>query len=228
MIKRYIRSLDTVTKEELKTVQSQKIGVIGSGGLGGYVLEMLARFGVGYIRVIDGDVFDETNLNRQLLSTEANLGLWKVDIAKSHVKEINSNVYVDIVKEKISAENASEYLKDLNIVIDCVDNIKTRLIIEKTATELNIPMVHGAVGAWFGQVISILPGDNILEELYANDDISMKPISAAAFIPGIVASYQVAECIKLLTGKGEILRNKMMYFDLLNNNNFVVDLIEDE
>jgi molybdopterin/thiamine biosynthesis adenylyltransferase len=189
---------------------------------------MLARFGLGTLKIIDGDVFDESNLNRQLLSTEANLGKAKVDAAALRIIAINSEVKIEIVHDEFNTQNAEGFLHDLDVVMDCLDNVRTRLLLEQYCKSLNIPLVHGAVGAWSGQVMTVLPGDDTLRKLYGDAGTLPKSVSAASFIPATIASYQVAECIKLLIGKGDLLRYRMMYFDLLNNNNFVIDLKEDE
>jgi molybdopterin/thiamine biosynthesis adenylyltransferase len=223
---RDIRSLDTVTKQELEIIRTKTIGVIGAGGLGGYVIEMLARFGVGILKIIDGDVFDVSNLNRQLLSNEANLGQVKVEAAAMRVAAVNSGVQTEVFHETFNEENADEFLSNVDAAMDCLDNVKARLLLERKCKALNIPMVHGAVGAWSGQVMTIRPGDDSLRILYGEGDPAPAPVGAASFIPATIASYQVAECIKLLIGRGELLRHRMMYFDLLSNHNFVVDLKE--
>lgn len=224
MKNRYIRSLDTVNQEELAKLKTKKVGVIGSGGLGGYVIEMLARMGVGYLRIMDGDVFDESNLNRQLLSNEDNLGVSKAETAKQHVALINSEVTVECFKSRFEASNAKTFMEGMDVVMDCVDNVQTRLLMEKVATELDIPIVHGAVGGWIGQVMTVMPGEGLLSEIYDGGEVELPAIGAASFIPATIASYQVAECIKYLVGKGELLKGKMMYFDLLNNENFIIDV----
>ncbi len=221
---RDIQSLDTVTKKELEIIRTKTIGVVGAGGLGGYVIEMLARFGVGTLRIIDGDIFDVSNLNRQVLSTEANLGQVKVEAAAHRVAAINSRVQTEIFHETFNKQNAEEFLSNVDVAMDCLDNVRARLLLEQKCKALNIPMVHGAVGAWSGQVMTIMPGDDTLRAIYGEGDAALAPVGAASFIPATIASYQVAECIKLLIGRGEVLRHRMMYFDLLSNNNFVVDL----
>ncbi len=221
---RDIRSLDTVTEQELEIIRTKTIGVVGAGGLGGYVIEMLARFGVGTLKIIDGDVFDVSNLNRQLLSNEANLGQVKVEAAARRVAAINARVQTEIFHETFNEESADEFLSDVDVAMDCLDNVKARLLLEQKCKALHIPMVHGAVGAWSGQVMTVMPGDDALRAIYGDGDPAPASVGAASFIPATVASYQVAECIKLLIGRGELLRHRMMYFDLLSNNNFVVDL----
>jgi len=226
--KRYLRSLDTVSEEELKLLQKKSVGVVGCGGLGGYVIEMLARFGIGKIRIIDGDVFDESNLNRQLLSSEENLGLPKVEQAARRIKEINPDVAVDMQYALFDEASGPGFVKGLDLLIDCVDNVQARLLMEELATKEGIVLCHGAVGAWIGQVITVYPGDYILKDIYNDGKINLPLIGAASFIPATVASYQVAEAIKVLTHKGETLRKQMMYFDLLENNNFILDLTSEE
>lgn len=225
---RDIRTLDTISKEELEILNNKTVGIIGAGGLGGYVIEMLARIGVGAIHIMDGDRFDESNLNRQLLSTEKKIGLWKVEVGKKRINEINSDVKVEIRKEIFDKDNALDFLKEIDVLIDCVDNIKTRLLMEKEANVQGIPLIHGAVAAWNGQVSTVLPGDFTLKKIYESTSKDKEIIGTASFLPALVASYQVAECVKVLTGKGEILQNKMMYFDVLDNNSFIIDLEDDE
>jgi len=219
------RSLATVTKEELGEIRAKTVGVVGAGGLGGYVIEMLARLGVGTLRIIDGDVFEASNLNRQLLATEANLGQRKVDEAALRVAAINALVQTEIYPERFDEGSADRFLPGLDVAVDCLDSVGDRLLLEQRCKALHIPLVHGAVGAWSGQVITVLPGDDTLCHLYGGHE-ALEPVGAASFIPATVASYQVAECVKLLIGRGDLLRQRMLYFDLLNNNNFIVDLEE--
>ncbi len=224
--KRYERNLGTITEEEMELIKRARIGVVGAGGLGGYVIEMLTRIGVGYIKIMDGDVFDETNLNRQLLSTEGNLGRSKVTSAKSRIHHINQQVHTETYLMKFDKSSGPEFIKGIDVIVDCVDNIETRLLMEDLSEKKGIPLIHGAVGGWVGQVMTIMPGDFMLHEIYGES--KLPNWTAASFIPATVASYQVAECVKVITGKGELLRGKMMYFDLLNNENLIVEIVKTE
>ncbi len=222
------RTYDTVSEDQLALLKTKTIAVVGSGGLGGYVIEMLARLGIGKLIIIDGDVFDETNLNRQLYAREDNLGCVKVDEAKKRVEKVHSGVQVMPFHRIITKDNAHELLNGADIVMDCVDNIQTRFTMAEVCQLLAIPLVHGAVGGWHGQVMTLMPGDQYLKTLYGEAANSMISASAAAFIPATIASYQVAEAIKYLTGEGELLVGKMMVFDLRNNENFIVGLDMEE
>lgn len=222
------RTYDTVSEDQLTLLKTKTIAVVGSGGLGGYVIEMLARFGIGRLIIIDGDVFDETNLNRQLYANEDNLGCVKVDEAKKRVKKVHSGVQVMPFHRILTKDNAHELLKGADLVMDCVDNVQARFIMADACSTLGIPMVHGAVGAWNGQVMTLMPGEQYMSMLYGEASNDQPVVGAASFIPAMVASYQVAEAVKYLSRIGELLVGKMMVFDLRNNENFVVTLKVDE
>ncbi len=224
--KRHERNLGTISEEDMELLAKSRVGVVGAGGLGGYVIEMLARIGVGTIKVMDGDVFDETNLNRQLLSQMDNLGTSKVITAKQRIHNIDQQVHIMTYQSRFDLSSGLEFIKGIDLLVDCVDNVETRLLMEELAGQEGIPLVHGAVGGWVGQVMTVLPGDFMLKEIYS--ETRLPKSSAASFIPATVASYQVAECIKLITGKGQVLRGKLMYFDLLTNENFIVEIMKAE
>ena len=228
MENRDIRSLDTVTEEELAVLKEKKVTVIGAGGLGGYVIEMLSRIGVGHIQVLDGDVFDETNLNRQLYSREDNLGKSKVEEVIERIGAVRSDIEVTGIHERFNEETGADHLAGSDVVMDCVDNIESRLELVKICEDLKIPMVHGAVGAWSGQVMTLMPGDKHLDLLYDGMEAGPSRIGASSFIPANIASCQVAECIKLLTGKGELLTDRLKVIDLLANESFVVKMTGEE
>jgi len=215
---RYQRNQQMIsTTQQLQLLQS-KVAVIGCGGLGGYVLEELARLGVGHIIAVDPDVFEEHNLNRQLLSTLALLGTSKVDAAVKRLAAINPAVKVEPVAVAIDKENGPSILSEVNLVIDAVDNVPTRFDLVDVCCQLNIPLVHGAIAGWFGQVATIYPGDQTLQKLYRNWK-GGKGIEARlgnpSFTPALVASLQVAESCKLLLEQGNPLRNRGLSIDLL-------------
>lgn len=224
---RDIKTLDTINKEQLETLKAKSVCIVGVGGLGGYAVEMFTRLGIGTIRIVDGDVFEVSNLNRQLFSTENNMGKSKVKETCLMMGSINSNVKCEIIDDTITSDNVMDAFKGVDITVDCVDNIKTRYIMQDACKELNIPMIHGAVGAWQGQVSTIFPGDETINKIYGDEyKKEILPIGTASFLPAVIASYQVSECVKVLLGKGEILQNKVLYIDILNNQNYIVDLNE--
>lgn len=192
--------------------------IVGLGGIGGYVLEELCRAGVGKIIVVDYDIFEETNLNRQLLATEKNLGCKKVDIAKKRATEINSTVEVNGFEGKV--ENLPEiYWKGIELVFDCLDNIESRLYLEEKTERQKIPLVHGAVAGWYGQIAMIFPGSNLLTKIYQKHKKGIEEVlGAPSFIPALVASLMVALGIKYLLGN--LKEGNIFYFVDLKNLEF--------
>lgn len=217
MPERYLRNAGTVGVEGQIKLLNAKAVIIGAGGLGGGIVELLARMGVGYLRVVDGDTFAPHNLNRQLLSSEENLGTEKSLAAVGRVAKINSDVEVEAVNAMLDAGNAEKLLSGMDIVVDALDNIKCRFILQETAEKLGIPLVHAAIAGFTGQVSTIFPGDPGLKALYKSADGNDKGIEVKlgnpAGTPAIAAALQVQEVVKVLAGFGEPLRNKVLYFD---------------
>lgn len=224
---RHEKTFFAVTDEESKKLHNSSVCVVGAGGLGGYAIEMLARLGIGRIYAVDGDAFDETNLNRQILSHEKNIGEKKIDAAAERVQKINSDVEFIGIHKHLDEVNAEEILCYVDVVIDCVDNIKTRYIMQEKCRILNIPIIHGAIGSWHGQVSTILPGDDTISKIYGGKyKGEIKPEGTSSFLPAAVAACQISECVKVILNKGEILQNKVMFFDFLNNQFFAANLNE--
>jgi len=216
---RYQRNQQMISTEQQLQLFQSKVAVVGCGGLGGYILEELARLGVGQIVAIDPDVFEEHNLNRQLLSTIDSLGMAKATVAAERIAVINPAVRVKPLKAAFGREHGREMLSGAKLVIDAVDNIPTRFALAEICTQLDIPLVHGAIAGWYAQVVTVFPGDGTLQKLYANWS-GGKGIEAGlgnpSFTPAVAASLQVAEACKLLLGQGELLRNKMLSINLLD------------
>jgi molybdopterin/thiamine biosynthesis adenylyltransferase len=218
--------MNTFSPEENAKFKGFRICVIGCGGLGGYAIEMLGRLGIGFITAVDGDVFDETNLNRQILSSEKLIGREKANEAKARMGEINSEVEVTPIVGYLNADNYMKILKGHDIVVDALDNMATRKMLANGCLELKIPLVHGAIAGWYGQVSTIMPGDKTMERLYHGDENKGIEVELGnpSFTPAIVAAIQVAEVTKVLLGKGDILQNKLLTVDLLNHEYEVFDI----
>ncbi len=205
--------------EDMKQIRAAHVCVIGSGGLGGYIIEMLARVGIGEITVVDGDIFDETNLNRQLFSTSENLGGIKVFEAKKRIAQVNPETIIHAIHALLDEENAVSMLQRADLVVDALDNVPARLAAQVACEELQIPLIHGAIAGWYGQVTTILPGDRTLDRLYKNPQEKgiEQELGNPSFTPAMIASIQVSETLKVLLGKEEILRNRILMIDLLDN-----------
>src|ERR1035437_8612400 len=139
---RYIRNIGTIGLEgQLKLLRST-VAVCGAGGLGGTIIELLARQGIGHLVIIDNDRFAENNLNRQILATESDLRKSKVNVAAARVKKINSAVVISAVNKTIDSKNIKEIIIGASVVLDGLDNLKTRRIVARACDELRIPFVQ--------------------------------------------------------------------------------------
>lgn len=219
MKKRYEKNFNMLTEAEMQLLLKSRVCVIGCGGLGGHIIEQLSRLGVGNITAVDGDVFDETNLNRQQFSTVDVIGKSKAETAKERIAKVNPDVNMNAIVGLLTEENSLEILSDHQVIVDAVDNISTRLLLQKKCEELGIPLVHGAIAGWYGQVTTIFPGDRTLDFLFKtgeNHGIE-KELGNPAFTPALVGSIQVSEVLKILIHRGELLRKRILYIDLLES-----------
>ena len=227
---RYVRNMKSYTIKDQATLLKSTVSIVGLGGLGGSVTEILARSGVGTLKLIDGDSFEDSNLNRQFLSRQPLLATSKAEAASQRVKEINSSIDVFHFHEFFSEESGSRLLDGSNVVVDCLDSVYTRQIVEKWAKSLQIPMVSAAVGGSAGHVTTIFPEDPGLELIYGDQlDPSLKGAEASlGCLPQAVtllASLECSEVFKILLKEGTIARNKLIVVDLQNNSFDVLQLI---
>ena len=216
---RYDRNFKSLSESDQQALGSARVCVVGAGGLGGAAVEMLARTGVGFLRVIDGDVFEESNLNRQLLADEDSLGQPKAHVAAQRVAKVNSLVRVEPHVVMLDEANAIELLEGMDCVVDCLDNLESRLWMAHACLLLGTPLVYGAIGGWFGQVCTVFPGDASFATIYgAIEDAGegvQKELGNLVCTAWGTASFQVAETLKVLLGKPDTLRNHLLMIDFL-------------
>jgi molybdopterin/thiamine biosynthesis adenylyltransferase len=225
---RYARNYNAFTREEGEKFSQFRVLVVGCGGLGGYIIEHLGRLGIGHITVVDGDCFEETNLNRQLFCTEELLGTPKALAAKARMDQVNREVEVVPLVKRMTEDNVDEILQGHHIAIDALDNIESRFVLEEGCQRAGIPMVHGAIGGWYGQVGVSFPGKPLLPKIYGRDrEKGMEEeLGNPSFTPGIIAGMQVALCMKVLLNQGEELVGKLLTIDL-ENMEFISFRLED-
>lgn len=223
---RYSRNISSISLEENQVLRQSKVCVVGCGGLGGYIIEMLGRLGVGSITAVDGDVFDKTNLNRQLLSDENTIGKSKAIESQKRMTIVNSDIEVIPVVEFINELNAEDILGGHNVIVDALDNIPSRFVLQEACSMLNIPLVHGAIAGWYGQVSTIYPNEGTLNKIYRKDISSglEKELGNPAFTPALISSIQVSEVVKILINRGDLLRNKLLFINTLNHEYDVIEL----
>ena len=200
MIKeRHIRNIPALSAEDMGKLNKSRILVAGCGGLGGSVIEFLARLGIGSLTVADGDVFTESNLNRRLLCTPDVLGKYKALTAAERIKRIDPSIKVIPVCEPLTKENAPAFMADADLVIDCLDNIESRLMLEDAASEAGLFIVHGAVRGWDLQTMLVPPSSGLLRKLYAGSDEDTEKTSLS-FTPAACAALEVSLAVRYLCG----------------------------
>ena len=225
---RYVRNMKKFSTEEQATLLGSRVSVVGLGGLGGTVTEILARAGIGILNLIDGDRFEENNLNRQLLSTPKLLLKSKAQAAIDRIQAINASIVVNKHHEYLDEKNAIGLLEKSNVIVDCLDNVKTRFVLEGASKKVQCPLVSAAVAGALGHVTTIFPDDRGFSLIYGEPDaVESKGAEASLgclpYAVTLLASIECSEVIKILLKKGSVLRNQLLIVDLMDN---VFDIVQ--
>ena len=216
---RYLKNFQSINFKKQLQLLNSNISLVGLGGLGGCIIETLARIGVGKIKVADNDFFEESNLNRQALSTMNNIGFSKIDIAKKKIAEINPSIIFEAENKFIDENNIDDFLKDTDILIDALGGLETRQILQTAASKNNIPLLTGAIAGWSGYVSLIMPQKkgpaDFMNKTDAKNDAE-KTLGSLAPLANLVASIMSAQLISVLCKEKTPLKNKMLIIDLKN------------
>jgi len=226
---RYLRNLGTLEISGQLKLLNARVLIIGAGGLGGTMAHLLARIGLGTLILADGDFFSEDNLNRQSFSLEQNLGQKKVQVVGSEILKINSAMDVETFAGFVRENELAGLLRGVDVAMDALDNMPTRFLLERACKKAKVPLVHGAVAGFCGQVTTIFPEDIGFKAFYGESpNLPEKGIEVElGNLPGIVsavASLQVQEAVKIITGLGRILRNRLLFLDSLNGAAEIISL----
>lgn len=220
---RYMRNTASLSAEEQLKLARSRVAVIGAGGLGGNVLMLLARMGIGMINIADPDVFSESNLNRQLVASSKTLGTNKAEAVKNMLFYVNPAVEVQAFPIRLTMENASDILAEADVAVDALDNVPARKILADACKKAGIPMVHAAIAGFEGQVMTIFPQDTGLDMIYGDhgeppsaDTAPEAVMGVPSISPAILAALEAMEAVKILLGRGRSLKNRMLYVDLEN------------
>lgn len=213
MNERFSRNLPALSPEEQQRLAGSTVCVVGCGGLGGYLIEHLSRIGVGAITVIDGDCFEPSNLNRQLLCTVSKLGTPKAAAAAERIRSIDPDIRVRAETAFLREENAAALLQGADLVLDALDNADARSVLASACRERYLPLIHGAIRGWNAQIAVCMPEGPALEQLY-RDGIVSEDKSCLSFTPALCASIQCAEAVKLLIGRETALESRLLLADL--------------
>jgi molybdopterin/thiamine biosynthesis adenylyltransferase len=207
---RYVRNMKSFSLSDQTTLLRSKASIVGLGGLGGTVTEILARLGIGTLNLIDGDMFEESNLNRQFLCRENLISTPKADAATKRVKEINSSVTVFNHRAYLKEANASDIIRDSDVVIDCLDSLPGRFILERASIKACCRLISAAVAGSYGHITTIFPEDLGLKLIYgdpenAPDKGAETSLGALSHCVSLTAALECSEAIKILLKKGSLL-----------------------
>jgi len=200
-------------QEKLKEAS---VFVAGAGGLGSPVTLYLAAAGVGTIRLADHDRVEVSNLNRQVLHWSEDVGRSKVDSAAEKLRRMNPNVTIETVKETIAEHNAEALVSGCHGIVDAMDNLATRYILNRTAFRLNIPFFHGAVRGLEGRAMTVIPGKSACLQCLRRGPVPEEKFPVLGVTPAIIGCIQAAEVIKYIIHVGELLTNRLLTFDGLS------------
>ncbi len=210
---RYARQLPLFGTEGQECLQAATVLVAGAGGLGSPVLLYLAAAGVGRLIIADCDAVEETNLNRQVLHWEQDIGRMKVRSSEEKLRAFNPAVEIITVDEQITERNAARIAADALIIVDCLDNFAARFALNDAALRKDIPFVHGAVRGFHGQVTTMVPGRTAcMRCLYASAP-PPAPVPVLGTTAGVVGMIQANEVIKYLVGTGGLLCDRLLIWD---------------
>jgi molybdopterin-synthase adenylyltransferase len=200
--------------EGQRKLRQAHVLVAGVGGLGSPVAIYLACAGIGKLTLVDSDVVELSNLNRQILHGEEDIGEKKVISAASKLKKLNSTVEVNPVDVRITTESLPGMLRGVNLAIDCLDSMEARFILNRGCVREGMSLIHGGVAGLIGEITTIVPGQTpCLACIFPSGVEGKTPFPVFGCTPALVASLQVMEAIKLIAGFGELLTGKMLYIN---------------
>jgi len=217
-LERYNRQImiDGFGEEGQEKLKRAKVFIAGAGGLGSPVSMYLTTAGVGMIRIADHDRVELSNLNRQVLHWDKDIGKRKADSALEKLKQLNQDVEIEVIKETITEANASQLVADSDLIVDAMDNLPTRYLLNKTALDKGIPFFHGAVHGFEGRAMTIIPGKTACLMCVYRGAVPEDKFPVIGVTPAVIGCIQATEAIKYILGIGELLTNRLLIYDGLN------------
>jgi molybdopterin/thiamine biosynthesis adenylyltransferase len=215
---RYSRQILLFGEEGQEKLKNAKVLVAGAGGLGSPISTYLAIAGVGKLVLADFDSVDPSNLNRQFLHHEKDIGRAKVESAKEKLLSMNAEIEVEAIGEMLTESNIEALIPECDIIVDALDNLETRHMLNRLAIRRRIPLIHGAVMGYDGQVTTIIPGKTPCFYCIFPRISRKEVFPVLGTTPGIIGAIQANEAIKFLTGKGKLLEGRLLLWDGLSGN----------
>jgi len=204
-------------EEGQEKLKKAKVFIAGAGGLGSPIAIYLAVAGIGTIRIVDHDTVELSNLNRQVLHQDENIGGEKAASAVAKLQKLNPDVRIEAISETITDDNASQLVADSDLIVDAMDNLPTRYLLNRTAIKKGIPFFHGAVYGFEGRAMTVIPGKSAcLNCVYHGAAVPREKFPVIGVTPAVIGCIQATEVIKYITGLGELLTNRLLNYDALS------------
>jgi len=217
-LERYSRQIliNGFGEEGQARLKRAKVFIAGVGGLGSVTATYLAAAGVGVIRIIDQDRVELSNLNRQILHHDEDIGKKKVDSAVQRLKGLNPEVKIEAIAEKITEASIPKLVAGFDLIVDAMDNLPTRYLLNKTAVDKKIPFFHGAVNGFEGRAMTIIPGQTACLRCVYRGAVVEGSFPVVGVTPGVIGCIQATEVIQYIVGTGQLLANRLLVYDGLN------------
>ncbi len=224
MSTRYDRQIPLIGEEGQEKLRSARVGIAGCGGLGNIVATDLAAAGVGHLKLVDGDKPDVTNLNRQFVFREGDKR-GKADLLAAWVRDLNSDVDVDFCSEWIMDLTVDRLFKDCDVIVDCLDDMASRMVLDRYACDTGKALVHAGVSGFNAQVTVVIPGKTqTLRNIYEKVRVDEKSVPSLSAMVTMVGSVEALQVIQVVTGTGSPLVGRMMVIDMQTGSVDYVDL----
>ena len=217
-LERYDRQImiQGIGEEGQEKLKRAKVFIAGVGGLGSPLAIYLAAAGVGKMRIVDHDKVELSNLNRQILHGDTDIGRKKVESAVKKLKKLNKSIDIEAIAETITGDNVSQMASDCDLIVDAMDNLPTRYLLNKTAIDLKKPFFHGAVYGFEGRAMTIIPDKSACLWCVYRGRVTKGKFPVIGVAPAVIGCIQATEVIKYITGIGELLTNRVLVYDGLN------------
>lgn len=212
---RYDRQImmEEMGEEGQERLKRSKVLVAGAGGLGSPICIYLAAAGVGKICVVDHDKVELSNLNRQILHWSKDIGRQKIDSMREKIQALNPSLEVEAKQENISEENISQLVSGFDLIVDAMDNLPARYLLNRAAIDNNIPFFHGAVRGLEGRAMTIIPGKTACLRCMYRGPIPEEKFPVIGVTPAVIGSIQATEVIKYIVGMGDLLTNRLLIYN---------------
>jgi len=210
---RYSRQIRLFGEDGQEILRGTSVFIAGAGGLGSAISFYMAAAGFGKIRICDCDSVELSNLNRQILHANADVGRAKAKSAYETLTGINPEIEVEALVETISEENIDQLLQGCDLIMDAMDNFPVRYLLNRSALERKIPLFHGAISGYQGQATTIIPGKTACLACVFPRAPPASVFPALGSTCGVIGSIQVTEAVKYVTGTGQLLENRLLLWD---------------